>query len=69
MAIRTLTARLLEEAKEAYSQAREWGELGPVTMRAFQGAFRAGKRVRSKTQIGRGAETFRRIESPSEVVS
>ncbi len=43
------------QIKDAYRLAREVGPLGPVTMRAFQGAFRAGKRVRTETRIGEGA--------------
>jgi glutamyl-tRNA reductase len=43
------------QLKDAYRQAKEHHELGPVVMRAFQGAFRAGKRVRTETKIGEGA--------------
>ncbi|MBU0742153.1 glutamyl-tRNA reductase [bacterium] len=43
------------QLKDAYRFARERHELGPVVMRAFQGAFRAGKRVRTETKIGTGA--------------
>jgi len=43
------------QLKDAYRLAKEHHELGPVLMRAFQGAFRAGKRVRTETKIGEGA--------------
>ncbi len=43
------------QVKDAYRTARALGPLGPVTLRAFQGAFRAGKRVRTETKIGEGA--------------
>jgi len=43
------------QLKSAYRFARARHELGPVVMRAFQGAFRAGKRVRTRTKIGTGA--------------
>lgn len=43
------------QVKEAYRLARELQELGPVSLRVFQGAFRAGKRVRTDTAIGAGA--------------
>ena len=43
------------QLKDAYRFARARHELGPVLLRAFQGAFRAGKRVRTGTKIGTGA--------------
>lgn len=43
------------QVKDAYRAARELGPLGPITLRAFQGSFRAGKRVRTETKIGEGA--------------
>ena len=43
------------QVKDAYRAARELGPLGPITLRAFQGSFRAGKRVRTETRIGEGA--------------
>ena len=47
--------QITNQLKSAYRFARERHELGPVIMRAFQGAFRAGKRVRTETKIGIGA--------------
>jgi len=47
--------QIAAQLKDAYRQAKEYGELGPVLMRAFQGAFRAGKCVRTQTKIGAGA--------------
>ncbi len=43
------------QLKDAYRLAREHHDLGPGLLRAFHGAFRAGKRVRSETQISHGA--------------
>jgi len=43
------------QVKEAYRFAREAHTPGPIMLRAFQGAFRAGKRVRTQTRIDRGA--------------
>ncbi len=43
------------QLKEAYRLAREHQEPGPVLLRAFQGAFRTGKRVRTETHISQGA--------------
>ncbi|MBC8424448.1 glutamyl-tRNA reductase [bacterium] len=47
--------QITSQLKNAYRFARARHELGPVVMRAFQGAFRAGKRVRTDTKIGVGA--------------
>lgn len=47
--------QIAAQLKDAYRQAKEHHELGPVIMRAFQGAFRAGKCVRTQTKIGAGA--------------
>ncbi len=47
--------QIASQLKDAYRQAKSLGELGPVLMRAFQGAFRAGKCVRTQTKIGTGA--------------
>jgi glutamyl-tRNA reductase len=43
------------QVKDAYRLARKHHEPSPGLLRAFQGAFRAGKRVRSETRIGAGA--------------
>jgi len=47
--------QITAQLKSAYRFAHARHELGPVIMRAFQGAFRAGKRVRNRTKIGAGA--------------
>jgi glutamyl-tRNA reductase len=47
--------QIMSQLKDAYRLAKESHELGPVIMRAFQGAFRASKCVRTKTRIGEGA--------------
>jgi len=43
------------QLKDAYRLARSHHEPGPGLLRAFQGAFRAGKRVRTETRISIGA--------------
>ena len=43
------------QLKDAYRVARAHHEPGPGMLRAFQGAFRAGKRVRTETRICAGA--------------
>ena len=43
------------QLKDAYRLARGHHEPGPGLLRAFQGAFRAGKRVRTETRISTGA--------------
>ena len=43
------------QLKDAYRLARANQEPGPGLLRAFQGAFRAGKRVRTETKISQGA--------------
>jgi glutamyl-tRNA reductase len=43
------------QLKDAYRLARDHHEPGPGLLRAFQGAFRAGKRVRTETRISNGA--------------
>ena len=43
------------QLKDAYRRARQLREPGPGLLRAFQGSFRAGKRVRTETRINRGA--------------
>ena len=43
------------QIKDAYRLARKHQEPGPAMLRAFQGAFRAGKRVRTETRITNGA--------------
>lgn len=47
--------QIAAQLKDAYRAAKTRHELGPVMMRLFQGAFRAGKRVRTETRIGTGA--------------
>lgn len=47
--------QISQQLKDAYRLARKHGELGPVLLRAFQGAFRTGKRVRTETKISAGA--------------
>ncbi len=47
--------QILEQLKRAYHLAREHNEPGPGLLRAFQGAFHAGKRVRTETSISTGA--------------
>ncbi|HPF34902.1 glutamyl-tRNA reductase [bacterium] len=47
--------QIASQLKDAYRTAKTHNELGPVMMRLFQGAFRAGKRVRTGTKIGAGA--------------
>ena len=43
------------QLRDAYRRARQFHEPGPGLLRAFQGSFRAGKRVRTETRINRGA--------------
>lgn len=43
------------QLRDAYRRARQTREPGPGLLRAFQGSFRAGKRVRTETRINRGA--------------
>lgn len=43
------------QLKDAYRLARVHQEPGPLLVRAFQGAFRTGKRVRTETHISKGA--------------
>ncbi|MFO7609348.1 MAG: glutamyl-tRNA reductase [Candidatus Krumholzibacteriia bacterium] len=43
------------QLKDAYRLARATQDPGPGLLRAFQGAFRAGKRVRTETKITQGA--------------
>jgi len=43
------------QLKDAYRLSRLHQEPGPVLLRAFQGAFRTGKRVRTETHISKGA--------------
>lgn len=47
--------QITSQLKTAYRFARARHPLGPILMRAFQGAFRAGKRVRTETKICEGA--------------
>ena len=47
--------QISQQLKDAYRLARKHSELGPVLLRAFQGGFRAGKRVRTETRINNGA--------------
>ena len=43
------------QLRDSYRRARQFHEPGPGLLRAFQGSFRAGKRVRTETRITRGA--------------
>jgi len=47
--------QIASQLKDAYRTAKTRNELGPLMMRLFQGAFRAGKPVRTGTKIGVGA--------------
>jgi glutamyl-tRNA reductase len=47
--------QITSQLKDAYRLARASQEPGPGLLRAFQGAFRAGKRVRTETKISQGA--------------
>ncbi len=47
--------QITSQLKDAYRRARQHQEPGPGLLRAFQGAFRAGKRVRTETRISKGA--------------
>lgn len=47
--------QITAQLKDAYRLARAHHEPGPGLLRAFQGAFRAGKRVRTETRISAGA--------------
>ncbi len=47
--------QITSQLKDAYRRARQHQEPGPGLLRAFQGAFRAGKRVRTETKISKGA--------------
>jgi glutamyl-tRNA reductase len=47
--------QITAQLKDAYRRARAHQEPGPGLLRAFQGAFRAGKRVRTETGISKGA--------------
>jgi glutamyl-tRNA reductase len=47
--------QIAAQIKDAYRLARKHHEPGPGMLRAFQGAFRAGKRVRTETRITNGA--------------
>jgi len=47
--------QITAQLKDAYRLARRHYEPGPGLLRAFQGAFRAGKRVRTETRISNGA--------------
>ena len=47
--------QISQQLKDAYRLARKHGDLGPILLRAFQGAFRSGKRVRTETRITNGA--------------
>ncbi|HPF71745.1 MAG TPA: glutamyl-tRNA reductase [Candidatus Krumholzibacteria bacterium] len=47
--------QITSQLKDAYRLGRASQEPGPGLLRAFQGAFRAGKRVRTETKISQGA--------------
>ncbi len=63
--------QIVGQLKDAYRLAKEHHSLGPVLMRAFQGAFRTGKRVRSETRIGNGAVSvaFAAVELSRKIYS
>ena len=48
-------AQILGQVKEAVAEAQRAGAMGPVLQGALQGAFGAAKRVRTETEIARGA--------------
>lgn len=48
-------AQILAQVKEAFSNAKEAGSVGPVLERVVQAAFRGGKAVRSETGIAEEA--------------
>lgn len=47
--------QIFGQLKDAYRQTKQHHTLGPILVRAFQGAFRTGKRVRTETRITCGA--------------
>ncbi len=47
--------QILGQVKEAYRLAVEYGTAGPMLNRLLHHAFRVSKRVRTETEIGRGA--------------
>jgi glutamyl-tRNA reductase len=47
--------QISQQLKDAYRLTRKHSDLGPILLRAFQGGFRAGKRVRTETRITNGA--------------
>ena len=51
--------QILGQLKEAYRAAQEAGSTGPVLNRLFQAAFSVAKRVRTETDIGANAVSWR----------
>jgi glutamyl-tRNA reductase len=49
---------ILGQLRRAYQTACARGTLGPILHKLFQSAARTGKRARSETDIGRGAQTI-----------
>ena len=49
--------QILGQVKEAYTQAREYGAMGPGLTRVFSQAFLTAKRVRTETDLGKNAVT------------
>ncbi|MBK6916390.1 MAG: glutamyl-tRNA reductase [Deltaproteobacteria bacterium] len=47
--------QILGQVKDAFDRAREHGSIGPVLDRCMSLAFKSAKRVRSETEIARGA--------------
>ncbi len=47
--------QIIGQVKDAYRTAREAGTLGPVLTRLFETALRAGKRVKTETELFTGA--------------
>jgi len=47
--------QISQQLKDAYRLTRKHSKLGPILLRAFQGGFRVGKRVRTETRITIGA--------------
>ncbi len=50
--------QILGQAREAYRRACAGRRAGPVLHRLFHAAFRAGKRVRTETDLGRGGRSL-----------
>jgi glutamyl-tRNA reductase len=50
--------QILAQVRQAYRAACEVRSSGPLLHRLFHAAFRAGRRVRAETELGRGARTL-----------